>query len=56
MDLELKGICTLMETGKREIEQNTHPETRNMDEQCTPATAINFVLHLIYLIFVLYIS
>ena len=52
MDLEIEGIRTDMQTDKIETEQNTHPQTRNMNEQHTPETAINFVfyhcLHFIY--------
>jgi len=45
-----------MKSNKREIEQNPHQETRNMDEQHTPETAMNFVLYLIYLMVSSYIS
>jgi len=32
MDLGLEGMCIHMQANKREIEPNTHPKTRNMDE------------------------
>jgi len=50
MDLEFEGIRTDMQTDKIETEQNTHPQTRNMNEQHTPETAMNFVFSY-YLIF-----
>jgi len=31
-----------MQSNKREIEQNTHQEKRNMDEEHTPETIISF--------------
>ena len=47
MDHGINGKRIHMKPNKRELEQNTHQETRSMDEEHTRGTIISLFIHLL---------